>query len=277
MLADKKQAADGIGPRASTAVRVVRLMELLAARSEGIGVREVSRDTGMDKSAVSRLLDQLTQLNIAEQLQVTGRYHAGPRLFALGATVHARDSLWQAAEPILRTLVARFNETCYLATCEGDYVVFRDKVDCDHYVRYVIDPGEHVPLHAGAGGRAVLIGMTPSQSDRVIAGLELTRLTDNTITDRSELMRQVAEDRQRGYSISLGERVQEGSAIAAPFFLSDGSCGGAVVFTCPALRFDARRVPEISEAVLGAGHALSARMGYHPEDAPASDHEEILT
>lgn len=253
------------GPRAGTALKVVQLLELLAARGDGIGVREVSRDTGMDKSAVSRLLDQLTELGMAGQSPVTGRYHAGPRLFALGATVHARDTLWQAAEPILRSLVARFNETCYLAIRDGDCVVFRDKVDCDHYIRYVIDADERSPLHAGAGGRAVLAGMPEAECEAVLARLTLTRLTANTITDRSELRRQVTEDRHRGYSISLGERVPEGSAIASPFHLPDGSCGGAVVLTCPAVRFDVRRAPEIADAVLGAGRGLSARVGYRPE------------
>jgi IclR family acetate operon transcriptional repressor len=253
------------GPRASTAVKVVQLVELLAARRESLGVREVSRDTGLDKSAVSRLLDQLTQLGIAEQSQVTGRYYAGPRLFALGATVHARDTLWQAAEPILRSLVTRFNETCYLAIRDGDYVVFRDKVDCDHYIRYVISADERSPLHAGAGGRAVLAGIPEAECESVLARLTLTKLTANTITDRAELVRQVAEDRRRGYSVSMGERVAEGSAVAAPFHLPDGSCRGAVVLTCPAVRFDVRRVPEIADAVLGAGHSLSSRVGYHPE------------
>lgn len=259
------EVADSGAPgssRASTAEKLIRLLELLAAGPEGIGVREVSRETGMDKSAVSRLLDQLTHFGVARQHEVTGRYHAGPRLFALGATVHARDSLWQAAEPILRTLVSHFNETCYLAIREGDCVVFRDKVDCDHHVRYVIDAGERSPLHAGAGGRAVVAGMPPGDSERLVAGLELTPLTPHTITDPAELLRQVAEDRSRGYSVSLGERVPDGSAVAAPFYLSDGSCAGAIVYTCPAVRFDARRLPEVADAVVAASRSLSSRLGF---------------
>lgn len=262
-MAELVAADDAERSRASAAEKVVRLLELLAISPEGIGVREVSRDTGLDKSAVSRFLDQLTQLDVATQAKATGRYHAGPRLFALGATVHARDSLWQAAEPILQSLVSRFNETCYLAVREGDYVVFRDKVDCDHHVRYVIDAGERSPLHAGAGGRAVLAGMPAEDCERTIARTNLTRLTPNTIVDRAELLRQIAEDHSRGYSVSMGERVPEGSAVAAPFHQPDGSCGGAVVFTCPVVRFDARRLPEVADAVLGAGRSLSSRLGFH--------------
>jgi IclR family acetate operon transcriptional repressor len=262
--------AGGAGSaRYGTAEKVVRLLELLAASRDGVGVREVSRETGMDKSAVSRLLDRLAQLTVAQQAPASGRYYAGPRLFALGATVHARDTLWQAAEPILRSLVARFNETCYLAIREGRDVVFREKVDCDHYLRYVIDAGERMPLHAGAGGRAVLAGVPPAEFERILAAMALPQLTPNTITDPAELRRQASEDRRRGYSVSMGERVPEGSAVAAPFLLPDGSCGGAVVLTCPAIRFDVRRVPEIADAVVAAGRSLSSRIGYKPDALPA--------
>lgn len=250
--------------RQSTAEKVILLLEALAANEHGVGVREVARASGMDKSAASRLLDQLTQMGVAEQASRPVRFHMGPRMFALAATVHGRDTLWQAAEPILRELSARFNESCYLATRESDHVVFREKIDCDHHVRYVIDAGERGPLHAGAGGRAVLAGLPPEEFEATISRLGLTRLTAATITDRDELRRQVAADRQRGYSVSTGERVAGGSAVAAPYYAANGHCRGAIVLTCPAERFDASRVPGIAHAVAAASWQLSLRLGYRP-------------
>lgn len=253
---------DGNGyARQSTAVKVIRLLEALAASEDGIGVREVARQTGMDKSAVSRLLDQLARFGVAEQDPASARFHLGPRLLAIAATVHGRDTLWQAAEPILRELSTRFNETCYLATRDGFEVVFREKVDCTHHVRYVIDPGERVNLHAGGGGRAVLSGLTPEELEAFLASTPLPRLTDHTITDPVELARQAGEDRRRGYSVSMGERVVGGTAVAAPYFDAAGLCRGAIVFTCPEPRFDVRRLPEIADAVAAAARRLSQRLG----------------
>lgn len=249
----------------STAGKVVLLLEALATGQEGVGVREVARDNDMDKSAVSRLFDQLAGLGLAEKDPVSGRFRAGPRLFALSATVQGRDTLWQAAEPIVRELSNRFNETCYLATREGDEIVFRDKVDCDHYVRYVINTGEHAPLHSGAGGRAVLAALPSNELEAVLGRIELPRLTDRTITDFDELRRQVGEDRQRGYSLSTGERIVGGSAVAAPFYVANGACRGAIIFSCPEIRLDVRRIPEIADAVTGAARRLSARLGHPPD------------
>jgi IclR family acetate operon transcriptional repressor len=241
---------------------VVRLLEAVAAHDQGIGVRELGRETAIDKSAVSRLLSQLQEMNMVEQSEVSGRFEIGARFYALASTIHGRDTLWRAAEPVLRDLAGRFNETCYLATRERDQIVFREKVDCDRTIRYVIELGQSSPLHAGAGGRAILAGMSPAESDAVIAKSELTAITSGTITDPAELRRQIAEDRRRGFSISTGERVVGGSAIAAPYYRAGGICHGSLVFTCPAIRFDVRLAPEIADAVVDAARQLSARLGH---------------
>lgn len=252
----------------STADKVTCMLEALAAASEGIGVREAARANDLDKSAVSRLLDQFVRLGLAEKDAVTGRFHAGSRLFKLGATVHSRDTLWLAAEPILRELVGRFNETCYLTVREGDEIFFREKIDCSHYVRYVIESSERVPIHGGAGGRAVLSALSPEELDEVLDRVELVRLTDLTLTDAEMLRRQVAEDRRRGYAVSYGERSVGGSALAAPYFLGNGTCRGSVVLSCPRVRFETHDLDDVAEAVVGAAHQLSARLGYRRADVP---------
>jgi DNA-binding IclR family transcriptional regulator len=252
-------------PRHSTVGKVTVLLEALAATQRGVSVREVARETGIDKSAVSRLLEQLSTRGFVEREALSSRFRVGPALFALAATIHGRDTLWQAAEPVVRELAEQFNETCYLATREADEIMFREKIDCDHNVRYVIDPGERAPLHAGAGGRAILAGLPDDEVEGVLRrAVDLRRYTDRTITDPGELRRQVAEDHSRGYSVSMGERVVAGCAIAAPFFYADASCRGAIVFTCPRERFDLRRAPEIADAVVTASARLSARLGLAP-------------
>lgn len=263
-----REITGAVAPGRSTAEKVICVLEALAGGLDGIGVREVARDNEIDKSAVSRLLDQFVQLGLAEKDVVSARFHAGPRLFALGAAVHGRDTLWQAAEPILRELSRRFNETCYLAVREGDEVIFRDKVDCDHHVRYVIDSGERGRLHAGAGGRAVLAGLPPEELEEVLGRIELVRLTDHTMTDVEDLRRQLETDRRRGYSVSIGERIVGGAAVAAPYYVGNGTCCGAIVFTCPEIRLDVGRVPEVADALVWSAHHLSARLGYRPMSPP---------
>jgi IclR family acetate operon transcriptional repressor len=250
--------------RHNTAAKVVMLLEALAAREEGIGVRELARELGIDKSAISRLFEQLVELGAAEQDEFSGRFRVGPALFALAATIHGRDTLWRAAEPIIRDLVNTFNETCYLAVRDGDEIIFRDKVDCTHKVRYVIDPNERAPLHAGAGGRAVLIGLPDDEVRAILHRTGLPAITSRTVTDPGKLLTLVEADRARHYSASRGERVPSGGAIAAPYFDATGRCLGTVVLTSPDQRYNPAQEPEIAAAVLRAADDLSERLGYRP-------------
>ena len=114
----------GTGPVESGGVtRVVRILESVAAAQHGVGVRALARDTGIDKSAVSRLLRQLAGLGLVE-VDASQRYVVGPRLFAMAKLIVARDDLTRASRPDLERLVAQFNETCYLALLEGRQVVY---------------------------------------------------------------------------------------------------------------------------------------------------------
>lgn len=256
----------------TTVQKLVGLLEAVANSESGIGVRELARVNGIDKSSVSRLFEQLAQLGMVEQHELSGRFVAAPRLFTIAAKIHARDTLWIAAEPILRGLVDQFNETCYLAIRDNGRVTFREKIDCDQTIRYFIELGLTSPLHAGAGGRAILSGMTPEELEEFLGAGELDPVTGDTIVDPDELRRQVAADGERGYAISMGERVVGGTAVAAPYFGMSGDCRGSIVFTCPSERFNIRRVPEIADAVSRASAQLSQRLGHAGEEDGSPGH-----
>lgn len=262
-LASTSPATDESVQLIGAAARVVALLEAVSAAPSSVGVRELSRVTGIDKSAVSRLLVQLQGLGMVEQAQgVQGRYTIGSRFYAIGSLVSARDSLVNAANLIMRRLVDATEETCYLAAREQDELVFRDKVDCHKPIRYVLEMDRPIALHAGAGGRAVLSGMSPQEAGEVLRRIPLKALTAQTITDAKALLALAAEDRTRGFSASIGERVIGGAAIAAPYFAGDGSCRGALVLTIPSERLDPARVPDMGAAVSAASRELSIRLGH---------------
>jgi DNA-binding IclR family transcriptional regulator len=237
------------------------VLEALAAAPDGLGIRDTSRRTGIDKSVVSRLLTQLEALSMATKEEVQGRYHVGPRLFALSSAIVARDSLSRAARPILETLVRRFNETCYLATRHLDTFTFSAKVECTRPIRYIIELGSTAHLHAGAAGRAILLGMPEDEARAILQTTELEQLTDRTATDVERLLQLAAEDQTRGWSFSHGERMEGATAVAAPFFDAEGDCRGSVVFTRPAMRHT-DDLPVVGEAVVKAAAELSQRLGW---------------
>ena len=240
--------------------RAGTLLELLSHSDAGVGVREAARLTGIDRSAVSRLLTQLEEIGWVAQERDRGLYTVGPRLFAVGAAVRARDTLWNAAEPILERLVDRHGETCYLTVRHDHQVVFREKVDCSHRIRYVVELGASFDLTTGAAGRAILSGMADADVEEVLAAGLLSH-TPRSITDADVYRRQIAEDRRLGYSVSVRRWIEDGAGVASPFFDAAGDCVGALTLSCPADRLPDRLIPEIGRSMLDAGRELSARLG----------------
>jgi DNA-binding IclR family transcriptional regulator len=256
------------GQKSGVLTRALTLLETVAMHADGIGVREAARQTAIDRSAVSRILAQFEELGYVEQGGSRGVYVAGPGLFALVAVLSERDSLWKAAEPFLMNLVARFNETCYVAARVGDSLVFRGKVDCEHRIRYVIEMGKPFPLVGGAAATAILSGMPEQESDAILSG-ELPAYTPASITDPDEYRAQLRADRALGYTYSPGRWVRGGAGISAPYFDASARVAGAIALSCPADRLEDLRVHEVGLAVAEACRGLSRRLGYIEVSVPA--------
>jgi DNA-binding IclR family transcriptional regulator len=262
MYADTESRPEMDAPIGGAAPKIVALIEAVAFHPDGVSVREISRDTGLDKSTVSRVFNQLAALDIVTQAADTGRFFVGPRLQSLGEALHTHHTLWGLAEPIVRNLSVKFNETCYLVLRNGYLATFQDRVESQDTIRYVIEPGRTVPLYAGAAGRSILSGMTDAEVDAYLAASDLVPITEYTMTDVDTLKQRVREDRIRGFSTSDGETFSGGHGIGSPVFRADGECVAAILITTPNSRYNPDRVPAMGVAAREAGLALSKKLGF---------------
>jgi DNA-binding IclR family transcriptional regulator len=255
---ERDEAADR--PAQNLLERIIAVLEALVDAGEPVGPRALARATGVDRSAVGRILQQLDEIGVLHRID--GGYAPGPRLFTLSRMLVSLDTLPKAAGSVLATLVAQYDEACYVCMRRGDSAVYLYDVQASKPLRYVVELGRPVPLHAGAAGRAILAGVSRDEAERVLREAPPLRLTQWTITDVGDLLEMAAADAIRGWSVSHQERVEGGVAIAAPFFDQSGTCQGSVVFTSPISRMDGRDEDTIGAAVHEAATALSARLGH---------------
>jgi DNA-binding IclR family transcriptional regulator len=257
--------------RPGSVVRLVTLLELISAHPHGIGVREAARLSGIDRSAVGRILAQLETLGCAEQESARGVYVAGDRLYAMAAALRGHDSLPTAARPMLEGLVERFSETCYLVVRHHDAMVFRDKVDCRHPIRHVIELGRPFPLATAATGTAILAGLPDDEVEDVLARARFERYTSASLMGTEAFRDAVREARRLRYAVSFGRWVRNGAAIASPFFGPAGQCVGALALNCPADRMNPPDPALVGDAVRQAAADLSRRIGclgdWHASDS----------
>lgn len=239
--------------------RTIRVVEAVVDAGEPVGPRGLARVLDIDRSAVGRILQQLAEVSVLDR--TPDGYVPGPRLFAQARVLSAIDTLPDAVAPILGGLVERFDETCYVCTFHGAVAVFTHEIQSSKPLRFVIELGRPVPLHAGAAGRAILAGLPPGQARDLLGSDPLPVLTPNTIWEPKQLLKTASQDQQRGFSVSIEERVPGGASVAAPFFDRGGRCVGSIVFTIPLARLNTESIGEIGSAVAEASLELTHQLG----------------
>ena len=128
------------------------------------------------------------------------------------------------------------------------------------------DTGSSLPLHATALGK-VLIAFDPGAA-RSVVGQQLDRLTFRTITDRSQLLRALADARDTGWAAAVEEVLPDLVGIAAPVRDRGGYVVASVGISGPVRRLcDSRGLPraDLVEQVTGVARSISRALGHGRE------------
>ena len=252
-------AANG-GHRAAN--RVVDILELVAACPDGLALREVSARLAAPKSSLLPLLRALTARGYLAQDR-GGEYRLGAGALDLGAAAPARRDLVEVARPAAVDLMRRTGETVFIGTLSGDRasVVYVDKVESDHIIRYAGGVGDRRPLHATSSGKVILAFLPQEERDAILKSLSLARHTDRTITSLPALRASLEEIRRAGVCVTVDELVPGASGIAAPIFDRDGRVTGACVLGGPTDRVRPK-LKTLAAEVKTTAHTVSARLGH---------------
>jgi IclR family KDG regulon transcriptional repressor len=250
------------GDGASSLRRGLRALDVLAHAGgpddPGLGVVDVARRLGVDKSQASRTLRTLAEHGLVERDPVTRAYRVGPRVFGYAALV-AERRLLRAAPPVLAALVATLGERAHLSVLDGAAVLTLLSESPTHAVQAAGWAGRTVPAYCTAAGRALLADHDAGAQATLFGGTALERLAPNTATSLGELSARIAEAAERGWA-SADEEMEPGlAAVAAPVRRFDGRIIAALNVSGPSFRFGPR-LAEAGPAVAAAAARLSAQL-----------------
>ncbi|MGH7308137.1 MAG: IclR family transcriptional regulator [Candidatus Rokuibacteriota bacterium] len=244
--------------------RVVDILELVAATTDGLALRDVSARLEAPKSSLLPLLRALTARGYLAQGRA-GEYRLGASALDLGATTPGRRGLVEVAQPVVAGLMRRTGETVFLSTLSSDRsgIVYVDKVESEQVIRYAAGVGDRRPLHATSSGKVILAFLSAEEREDIVRSLPLARHTDRTVTSRSALRASLDEIRRAGVCVTIDELVPGASGIAAPVFDRYGRVAGACAIGGPTERVRPR-LQALATEVKGAARTLSERLGQRP-------------
>lgn len=212
---------------------VAAALDLLDCFTEDaeLGVTEVSRLLGVQKSTAHRLLTTLASRGIVEQNQRNAKYRLGLRLYELGNLAVTRFELRRSAGSLLEELREASGWTVQLSVASGVDSLVIERLQTLRSHKAMPEFHRRLPLHLTPHGKAMCAYNAALAQRRIDAGLPAR--TPNSITSVAGFTRELEEIRRTGYAKACEEAVLDIAAVGAPVLDVRGLAIAAVSINGP--------------------------------------------
>ena len=240
--------------------RAIELLLLLEASPREIGVTELSKLLGVQKSTIHNLLQTLLARDFVRQTE-SGRFTLGFRLMRLGAAAADRLDIRRVADPILRELAEVANEYVLLGVLNRDEVTIIDSVAPPRSTFIVPRIDFARTFHCTALGK-IFLAFGGEQIRRTILSQPLSRYTPFTLSTEEEISAEIEQIRTQGFAISCNETIEGLTCIGAPIFDAHGKLTAAVSISSASARLSGDKYDEMANILKTKSAVISRMIGF---------------
>jgi DNA-binding IclR family transcriptional regulator len=241
--------------------RALSLLQFFSVEQPEIGLSDLSRASGYDKTTTLRCLNALERNGFVEQHPDSKRYRLGIATLHLSRVREQSFPLQTLIQPVLDRIAAEVGETAHASLITHDQLVTVAVAEPARGARVFVDPSIPLPFHATASGIVVLAHMTPeARADlRLSSGFAL--FTAATPTSEDAVQAKIATAHAEG--IARAESTFEDDVIgtAVPIFGWRGKVIGAVALAAVASRYDADLGQRIDDTLRACSTEISNQLG----------------
>lgn len=236
--------------------RALKLILLFSEQPE-IRLTQATRYLGVASSTAHRLLAMLQYRGFVRQDPVSRVYHPGPALTSVAFSLIRRIDVEGAAKPVMHRLSKRLKESVHVGMLDGANVRFIAAVEGPTAVRVALRLGRNVPAHCTSTGKAMLAQLSDAQVLQIYPDEELERITPHSIASRTELAKELARIRRRGYAVSREESEEGVASVAAPIRTRVPGLRLALNAAAPANRLRPSQYPPVAALLMGAAKEIA--------------------
>ncbi len=233
--------------------RAIDILDCFDNNNTELSLAEITKKVSLHKSTVYGIVNTLYFNDYLTKDPETSKYSLGIRLLIKSSLASEKLNLKNIAAPYIEKLTNKYDLTTHLNIFESEKVYCLDKLSSDtSYYTLSSIVGRQLPLNATASGKLMLAFLNETDSMEIIDGLEFTRYTKNTITDKKALFKELDWIEEHGYSLEY-EEVEYGAVSAAtPIFLKKEKIIGTLSITSSAIKFEVIRDDIIKDLVIYA-------------------------
>ena len=242
--------------------RAFDVLELFLEAQE-LSAPEITAQLGLPRTTVHELVGTLNERGyLMATARGSNKYRLGVRSFQLGAAYAERLDLAREGHAVAEEIAERCQETVHVGVREGTEVLYVAKVDSSHPVRMVSAVGRRLPAHCTALGKALLASLSRGALDELYAERKLEAMTDQSITNRKALRKELDEVAADGVAREHRESNESVACVAAPVHDQHDRVVAAMSISVPILRWNDETESALRELVREGAAALSERLGH---------------
>lgn len=228
--------------------RAISLLKMFTEGEPELGLAELARRSGLNKTTTYRLLTALEMEGMLARNPATEAYHLGPQAIALGGRAQRANDLHHASRAELEALAQGTGESVTLEVLVGEDVMVISEFAGHHVLGASQTVGSRWPASRTSTGKAILAHLPDSDRPHIA-------LSD-------DLRQGLPMIRAQGFAIANGELEEDFVAIGAPIFNHLGEVVGAISAGGPSTRFTAPHVEQVTRLVTETAARISHNLGY---------------
>lgn len=240
-------------------VRGLRLLRLVCV-NDALRFSELQVLSGLPKGTLHRILNDLIDEGLINLDEPTQTYRAGLQLLEWANRLWADSDLRSLNQDLLKELAEFSGETALLYVPADTAVVAIDSIESRQSLRTAIGIGSHAPAWCSAPGKALLAWLEPAKQSSVLDRCAITRFTPKTITDRQQILRDLAHVRENGVATDCEEHFAGIVAVAAPLLDCRGTAVAALGLSAPSFRVNGDQLEQWKEKITQAAKKASTRL-----------------
>jgi DNA-binding IclR family transcriptional regulator len=244
--------------------RALSLLDLLEKERGAMSLAKLAASLALPKSSVHGLCNTLTALGYLRR-QDDGAFYIGPRVMGLAHAFAEATTPAQEFERLWSSLGTTPQETLILSVLDDADVIYVAVRNGMRPLGMAFSVGMRLPAHRAATGRAMLAFHDEAWVKRQYPAARLPAYMNLPSMRRTDLLQELTETRERGYSID-DESVRQGVyCLAAPVFGASGEVVAGLGICLQKAGLKSRFVGQQRDTVIDLARRLSERLGATPE------------
>lgn len=205
-----------------TVMKAFDILEVFLSTDGTLNLTEVSRLTGLNTATTYRLVSTLVKRGYLYNNRKKGIYSLGLKMLDYNYAIRKNIKFIDFAYLSLSKLCKAQGESVYLSVRDGDESVVIEEVGIDEELRINSPVGKRLKLHCTAGGKILMASLSKEERNLYYEKNTLQPFTKNTITDASQLEKELRTAKMEGVAFDNEEYRMGIWAAAAPVYNSNG-------------------------------------------------------